>query len=95
MVLNHGRRERMSEQAVAPQGIYVTEDPKGEPGIKMWCGYCAKLIHFTSAHCGQSPFLSIMAIMAQAHRETECPNPSGPFLSTWAPRMDEVWWAAK
>jgi hypothetical protein len=91
MVLNHERREALSEETVVPQGIYLTEDPTRSPGIKLWCGYCAQPIHVGSQHWGTSPFLSLVVKMAQAHREASCPNPSGPFLAKWSPRKDGNW----
>jgi hypothetical protein len=82
----------MSEQEPVPQGIYATEDPQGEPGVKLWCGYCAQPIHVGTMHWGESPFLSLLVKMAQAHRETSCPNPGGPFLSLWSPRGGTAGW---
>jgi len=73
------------------QGIYVTEDPRGRAGVRMWCGYCITLLHMDQEHLGDAPFLSLMAKMADAHRATECPNPNGPFRVDWAPRASREW----
>lgn len=81
--------ERLDLGAI--QGVYVTEDPRDDVGVMMWCGYCCAPLHYDSRHMGLSPFLSLMAKMADAHRETECPKPKGPFDTRWCPRDTRLW----
>ena len=77
---------------VGLQGMYVTEDPReGCSGVVMWCGYCCIRLHYDQRHMGVTPFLSLMVKMADAHRETDCSNPRGPFVPEWHPRREDVW----
>jgi hypothetical protein len=71
------------------KGIYVTEHPNGAMSVRLWCGNCAKPLHWDDRHWGNTPFLTLLVKMADAHRETECPHPKGPFLDEWHPRIDE------
>jgi hypothetical protein len=90
-----GYMEKVDLSVIA--GIYVTEDPRGYAGIKMWCGYCCTPLHYDMRHMGTSPFLTLMVKMADAHRDVECPNPKGPFVSEyeWSPRDSEQWATAR
>ena len=81
--------ERYDLSAIS--GIYVTEDPEDHGGIRMWCGYCRRMLHFDSQHMGVSPFLTLMVKMADAHRLTDCPHPQGPFAHDWSPRHSRDW----
>lgn len=74
-------------------GIYVTEDPRagGIGAMVIWCGYCCKRLHYDWRHMGYAPFLTLLVKMADVHREAECPNPAGPFVSDWNPLMVRVW----
>lgn len=76
-------------------GMYVTENPTGVAGIKMWCGYCCKPLHYDHRHMGTEPFLTLMVKMADAHRLTDCPDPKGPFVYSWSPHSSTEWhqWA--
>jgi hypothetical protein len=80
------------DKNLVPQGIYVTEEPGGGQGVKLWCGYCCQPIHVGTRHWGVSPFLSLLVKMAQAHRETVCPSPDGPFQGLWSPRIEVQMW---
>lgn len=74
-------------------GIMVTENPT-EPlgfGIVMWCAYCRTKLNMDHRHMGYTPPLTLMIKMADAHRQTECPNPDGPFDGDWNPRNDRLW----
>lgn len=81
--------ERIDLSAIA--GMYLTEDPSGYAGVRLWCGYCCKLLHFDHRHLGDSPFLTLLVKMADAHRATDCAAPQGPFIALWSPREDRYW----
>lgn len=72
-------------------GMCVTEDPRGHAGIRMWCGYCCKPLHYDYRHMGAEPFLNLMVKMADAHRMTDCAAPEGPFVHSWSPRTSPEW----